>query len=391
MSLKTGIDGLPLYFLSSVAALALPLAALSSDNIQTYRIPKESAVAPKTTNAETPKPKPLSWTLPEGWQEAPASSVRVASFLVPGKDGTIAQLSVMPFPGMVGGELANINRWRREVGLNEITEDAIVSQPVQVGTNSAKLYEIVGEKDATSVAWLVRDENSWFFKLRGDKSAVLDAKPAFIAFLKSIKFVAAPSMDAANAVADNPMGNPHDSALPMGHPAIGTTELPSGHPTIGASDTNKPTAAPAPAAKAPKMPALQIPASWKEQPASWMVLKSYTVGEDPAKAGITITSFPGDVGGLLANVNRWRAQLGLSEITENDLPKVSQTIDTKNGKVTLVQMDATSKPMRLVGLIVPHGEGSAKETWFYKMVGDPTVVDHEKENIVNVVKSAQYP
>ncbi len=377
MSSRIGTDGLIFRLLAIVAACALPLSAFGKDNIQTYRIPKESTskntMPPAAPEGAKPAEKPLAWTLPPGWQEADATGVRVASFIVPGKNGGPAELAVMPFAGRPGGELSNVNRWRREVGLDLIEEQGITSEKVQVGADSAKLYEIVGPKEETLVAWLYKDETSWFFKLRGDKNTVSDAKPAMIEFLKSIRFLAAPSLAAANSVADTPGANPHAPALPAGHPAIGGSE---------ANASSK-----MPEEKNPNLPTWQVPASWKEQPAPRMVIKSFAVGDDSHKAVITISSFPGDVGGLLANVNRWRAQLGLEGLAETDLGKSVQPLDTANGKASIVQMDAASKPVRLVGVILPHGT----DTWFYKMVGDASAVDKEKENLLSLVQSARYP
>jgi hypothetical protein len=159
--------------------------------------------------------------------------------------------------------------------------------------------------------------------------------------------------------------------------SLSTNTLPPGHPPL--------QSAPAMIAPEPSLPVWQAPTQWKEQVASRMVLKSYAVADETGKATITISSFPGDVGGLLANVNRWRAQLGLDAVTEAELPKFTQPLETKNGKATLVQLDG--KAGRLLVVILPH----AGETWFYKMVGDIPVVNREKENLINFVQSARYP
>src|SRR5882724_4414392 len=54
------------------------------------------------------------------------------------------------------------------------------------------------------------------------------------------------------------------------------------------------------------------PANWTVKPASAMRKGSYRVpGPDGTDADLSITAFPGDVGGRLANVNRWRGQLEL--------------------------------------------------------------------------------
>ena len=41
-----------------------------------------------------------------------------------------------------------------------------------------------------------------------------------------------------------------------------------------------------------------------------MVLASYNISAKEGSPTVTVSMFPGDVGGVLANVNRWRGQLG---------------------------------------------------------------------------------
>ena len=89
-----------------------------------------------------------------------------------------------------------------------------------------------------------------------------------------------------------------------------------------------PSAPPAPAAPPPmtvaRRPAADLvwsaPAAWKPKAVSSMRRGSFEVGEGTGPlADLAITVFPGDVGGDLANVNRWRGQLDLPPIAEADL------------------------------------------------------------------------
>ena len=80
--------------------------------------------------------------------------------------------------------------------------------------------------------------------------------------------------------------------------------------------------------------------------------------------------FAGEGGGLLANVNRWRGQLGLPPVAQKtDLSKLCDSLDVRRqgDVVDFTGTDAkTGKPARLVGVIVPQ-DG---QTWFYKLMGD---------------------
>ena len=57
---------------------------------------------------------------------------------------------------------------------------------------------------------------------------------------------------------------------------------------------------------------------------------SFVVEEaDGAKVDISATSFPGESGGLLANINRWRGQLGLHAL---DADSSNQLLNDRTGR-----------------------------------------------------------
>jgi FKBP-type peptidyl-prolyl cis-trans isomerase/serine/threonine protein kinase len=68
----------------------------------------------------------------------------------------------------------------------------------------------------------------------------------------------------------------------------------------------------------------KVPANWSQGKASTMRLASFAETRNGETADISVTQLGGDGGGLLANVNRWLAQLGLSEIEAGVLNDVFQ-------------------------------------------------------------------
>ncbi len=94
----------------------------------------------------------------------------------------------------------------------------------------------------------------------------------------------------------------------------------------------------------------------------------------------------GDGGGLAANVNRWRGQLGLPPITE----VLTTSIEIAGGKAEVVDMSGTDaktgQPSRLVGAIVPQ----TGQTWFYKLMGAGAVVERENDAFIKFVQSVKY-
>lgn len=173
--------------------------------------------------------------------------------------------------------------------------------------------------------------------------------------------------------------------LPEGHPPMGGAaaqgQLPDGHPAIGGAPAGGAMAsAGLPAGAVSKNNALvwTAPAQWQERAPGSIRKGSYTVpGEAGAVGDLSITAFPGDTGGLHANVNRWRGQIGLSPISDTEVEKSIQHLDMNGLHAELVEMVGTSgnPPMRLLGAIVPY----EKETWFFKLTGPDALVTSQRE------------
>lgn len=373
---------------------ALMLAGCGRDDTKVYRVAKDSSDSTPAAPAmqtppgmgapaagdQTAAPQ-LTWTLPAGWQEKPASEMRLASFSAPGAGGKSVDISIVPLPGMAGGDLANVNRWRGQVGLDPIQDGdlAKAGEDVTVGDSPARLYDMAGNppggdgKSRILAVALQHSDMMWFFKATGDDDSVGQQKANFVSFLKSIQF-------AAGTMA---------GALPSDHPPIDAANtLPADHPAIDAG-----MAAPGMTAQnsgAPALPNWTVPAAWQQEPPSQMLLAKFSAAENGAKAEITVSAFPGDVGGLLANVNRWRRQVGLPPVDDASLNSAVTAFTTAAGPASMTDFTGTdpksSQSARLMGVILPLGG----QTWFYKLMGDPTVVEHQKADFLNFVQSVKY-
>ena len=113
------------------------------------------------------------------------------------------------------------------------------------------------------------------------------------------------------------------------------------------------------------------------------------VGTDGAEADLSITAFPGDVGGNLANVNRWRGQLELPPLTESELEPVMNHLHVADLHADVVEFanPKAAKPQRMIGAIIPH-EGA---TWFFKLTGPDALVSQNKEAFLaflNTIKAS---
>jgi len=140
-------------------------------------------------------PKPVggsavAWTLPKGWTQTLTGGIRYATLKAPVTGNLDA--SVVVLAGPAGGELANVNRWRGQIGLPPLTQEALPSARKSVNSKlgPVTLYDFTGEGTQKSrvVAGLASiGENTWFFKMTGDADAVGKALPDFQQLLQSLR------------------------------------------------------------------------------------------------------------------------------------------------------------------------------------------------------------
>ena len=138
--------------------VALTLTGCGRDSVKVYKVdandtmtaPAVHAAMPATLPGDLPAPDnsslpKLKYTLPDGWKEKALTQLRVASFEVP-DHGKTADVSVIPLSGTGGGDLANVNRWRGQVGLSPLPETALqkLAEKVEVAGQAADLYDVTG-------------------------------------------------------------------------------------------------------------------------------------------------------------------------------------------------------------------------------------------------------
>jgi hypothetical protein len=188
-------------------------------------------------------------------------------------------------------------------------------------------------------------------------------------------------------------------ATPNPAAATSTNELPEGHPPIGPSQAAPPSAPGGMGAMPDGQPvnvasgnalAWTAPSHWQTKPPGTIRKGSYNIpGKDGATADFAITAFPGDTGGLFANINRWRGQIGLPAITEDKLEANVEHLDTGKFHIDVVDMlgSVNGQATRVLGAIVPHG----RETWFFKMTGPDALVAGERENFRAFLQTINAP
>lgn len=135
----------------------------------------------------------LTWTAPAHWEAKPPSAMRKGSYAINGADGATADLSVTAFPGDVGGDLANLNRWRGQISLPPIRESEFATATEHIDANGLHMTFVdianpTGENPQRIIGAFVPFEGAtWFFKLMGPDQLVAGEREAFRAFLQTIQ------------------------------------------------------------------------------------------------------------------------------------------------------------------------------------------------------------
>ena len=125
---------------------------------------------------------PIRGAYPPHWSPVPPQPPRLATFAVRGENYT-ADLAITRFPGEVGSDLMNLNRWRNQVGLPPVeSTDNRESVDFPFGDTTATLTLVANPRtgpdgDAILVASIPDpDQNhTWFVKLAGP-ARMIDAE-----------------------------------------------------------------------------------------------------------------------------------------------------------------------------------------------------------------------
>lgn len=129
------------------------------------------------------------------------------------------------------------------------------------------------------------------------------------------------------------------------------------------------------------------PAHWTAKPPSAMRKGSFAIKDGGTEADLSITAFPGDTGGLLANLNRWRGQVSLPPLAADQLDANREHLDIGPLHVDVVDFAGTANgaPTRIVGAVVPVGG----ETWFFKLMGPDALVAKEKPAFLEFLRTVR--
>lgn len=263
-----------------------PTKPVKADATSEERFGMTPAAMPSMQGLPEGHPAPAAaeytWNAPSEWTVQPSSQFRTANFTFGPQNEGECYLSVLPGGG--GGIDANINRWQEQMGLEPLSTEQIAALPkVDMLNGEAAFIEAhgafagMGGEAVPGYALLgaaVMDGlNAVFVKMTGPAALVEAEKDRFIQFCASLdKQATAPSTPPPAMAA---AGAPQSEGRAL--------EL-----------------------------AWDVPPGWEPTAERPMRLVTFSVSGAP-EVECYVSVFGHMAGGLEANLNRWRAQMGVVE------------------------------------------------------------------------------
>lgn len=283
------------------------------------------------------------WRLPENWQEQAATGMWAATIVIPTSSKSL-ELSVtaLPWSGAPGELLSNVNRWRGQLQLAPTDGMGLAkcTRELKVGDATMTIVDLSGR---------LRDGG-----------------------------MMPPFAGGANRGTVPPVAPPSSTAQP--------TALPPGHPPIAAQP---------PAGQPPF--AYETPPGWQSIPASGIRKAAFRLADNGQEALLTVIDFPADAGPMLsdplANVRRWRGEVGLPALPDAELKATMTPI--KIGGVTAQLVDATPSATDATQSQIERATLAAMLTrgdtiWFFKLTGNRDLVAAQRNHFESFLKSVRF-
>ncbi len=284
-------------------------------------------------------PNGIDWTLPEGWKEkeSSGSSMRYATLVI-GSEPNPLEVTVTPLGPEASKVLPNVNRWRRQIGLSP------------VGKGDVK--ELVEKKE-------IGGETVTIVDMTGPGSRNSGMAP----------------FASSGASSGGSIDPSRKSSAPQG----------------GVDPRNNSGSAMATGEEDDSKIDFTVPEGWEPNPGgSAMRTASFQVVQDGQKCDISVISLTGKAGGLLANVNRWRRQIGLKPVSQSELDEVTQELQLAGRSATYVDLKPSNQgsdgDTRILAAVTRHGG----QSWFFKLRGPSSLVASQKSAFKRFVKSVTF-
>lgn len=290
----------------------------------------------------------LAWDTPEGWVDLGPSSTRQIN-LRPA-DNPSAECYVARLPG--GGSLEdNVNRWRQQMGQGPLSGEEVTALPQRsllgapatfveiTGDFTGMTGETISDARLFGLILLIGDVGL-FVKMIGPDALLVAERERFLDFCDSLHLETITPPTDTNS-------SPHENL---------TWTAPKG---------------------------------WIVEAPTSMRHFTYRVGVDTE---CYLSILGGTAGGLEANVNRWRKEIGLPPLATDAIADLATTT-LAGSQATVVEGEGTFQGMsgpprdgfRLLGLIAP----ASGKTYFLKMVGPSSEVTDHREGFFLLASSIE--
>ena len=120
-----------------------------------------------------------------------------------------------------------------------------------------------------------------------------------------------------------------------------------------------------------------------------MRVGSFSISKDNRTADVSVIPLRGQAGGELENVNRWRGQAGLGPISRSELASEAKKVDIGGADGRLFEIVGAASDAGRTNIIAATlvRDGT---TWFFKMMGQDSLVREEKDAFARFLKSVRF-
>lgn len=171
---------------------------------------------------------------------------------------------------------------------------------------------------------------------------------------------------------------------------VATTPPPVASTTPGAMPPTMPNGLPVPDNSGLPKLKYTLPDGWKEKAPTQMRVASFDIAENGKTADVSVIPLGAMSGGDAANVTRWRGQVGQPPVDDTEVQKIAEPIFVGNQPASLYDIAGTEPGSgdseRIIGAIL-HTDIS---TWYFKMMGDGTLVEKNKPAFIAFLKSVEF-
>jgi len=129
----------------------------------------------------------------------------------------------------------------------------------------------------------------------------------------------------------------------------------------------------------------KVPEDWKQEKAGQFATAAYAL---PEGGRVTVSKLAGDGGGLAANLNRWRGQVGLKPVADKDVsgqPLKIADSDEVMQLFNLTSVDSAADAEGILAGILPL----KTETWYFKFSGSVGVLRKSEAVFAEFLRSVR--